>query len=270
LDGRSIDERDRQNAPQTAVVNRTFADRYFKNRNPLGRHFGRDGAEHANDYEIVGMVEDAKYQSTYKAAYPMFFLPLLQMEKKPDGSLAGANYINDIELHVSGKAGNPEPLIRKAIADVEPNLSVLDVIGYGEQLSLQFNQERLVATLTELFGLLALVLASVGLYGLVSLAVARRTAEIGVRIALGATRDGVVAMILRGALVQVVVGVAIGIPLTVGAARLIEHRLFGVSGYDPVIVSGAAILLAACAIVAALIPARRAAGIDPMEALRVE
>lgn len=270
LKGRPIDEHDRFSSRRVTVVNQTFVDRYFKNRNPIGRRFGMGGPEHAADYEIVGMVEDAKYVSTYQPPYPTFFLPLLQFARKPDGSLAGSNYINDIVLHVSGTPNRLEPLVRQTIERVDPNIAVLDVLGYGEQLSLQFNQERLIATLTGLFGLLALVLASVGLYGLVTLAVARRTAEIGVRIALGASRERVLAMILRGAIIQVFLGLAIGFPLTLAGATLIRHQLFAVSSYDPGILAGAALLLGGCAVIAALVPARRAAIIDPMLALRIE
>jgi ABC-type antimicrobial peptide transport system permease subunit len=251
-------------------VNQTFVELYFKNQNPIGRRFGMGGPEHAADYEIAGVVEDAKYVSTHEPAYPTFFLPLLQFEKKPDGSLAASNNINDVVLHVRGGSSNLEPLVRKTIDDVDPNVAVLDVLSYGEQLSLQFNHERLIATLTGLFGLLALVLASVGLYGLVTLAVARRTAEIGVRVALGATRGRVVAMILRGAIVQVCLGLAIGFPLTLAGTTLIRHQLFAVSSYDPAVLGGAALLLGGCAIIAALLPARRAAIIDPMLALRIE
>jgi hypothetical protein len=163
---------DRPSSQRVAVVNQTFVDLYFKNQNPIGRRFGMGGPEHAADYEIAGVVEDAKYVSTHEPAYPTFFLPLLQFEKKPDGSLAASNNINDIVLHVRGARSNMDRLVRKTIDDVDANVAVLDVLSYGEQLSLQFNQERLIATLTGLFGLLALVLASVGLYGLVTLAVA--------------------------------------------------------------------------------------------------
>jgi predicted permease len=270
LKGRSINEHDRTSSQRIAVVNQTFVELYFKNQNPIGRRFGMGGPEHAADYEIAGVVEDAKYVSTHEPAYPTFFLPLLQFEKKPDGSLAASNNINDIVLHVRDTSSNLEPLVRKTIDDVDSNVAVLDILSYGEQLSLQFNQERLIATLTGLFGLLALVLASVGLYGLVTLAVARRTAEIGVRVALGATRGRVVAMILRGAIIQVCLGLAIGFPLTLAGARLIQRQLFAVSSYDPAVLAGAALLLGGCAVIAALLPARRAAIIDPMLALRIE
>jgi macrolide transport system ATP-binding/permease protein len=270
LEGRTIGDGDQPAARRIAVVNQTFAARYFKGRNPIGGHFGKDGPEHSADYEIVGIVEDAKYQSGYTPAPPMFFLPLAQFEKTPAGTLARSNGIGNIALHTSANAGNLEPLVRRAVAEIDSNISVLDVVRYAEQLSLQFNQERLLATLTALFGLLALLLASVGLYGLVTLAVSRRTAEIGVRMTLGASRKNVVTGIARNALGQVALGIAIGLPLTLGAARLLRHRLFGVSVYDPWTLAGAAILLAVCALGAALIPATRAARVDPIQALRVE
>ncbi|MGA8026964.1 MAG: ABC transporter permease [Bryobacteraceae bacterium] len=270
LEGRSITDYDQPSSRRVAVVNQTFAELYFKNQNPIGKRFGVGGLEHAADYEIVGIVEDAKYNSTYQPAFPTFFLPLFQMEKNPDGSLSGDNYIGNIVLHVDGTANNLEPLVRRTIEDIDPNIAVLSIRSYGEQLSRQFDQERLIATLTQLFGLLALALASVGLYGLVALSVARRTAEIGIRIALGASRDRVITMILRGAIIHVCLGLAIGVPLVLAGARLIRHQLFGVSSYDPVTIAGAALLLGACAIAAALGPARRAARLDPMRALRVE
>jgi ABC-type antimicrobial peptide transport system permease subunit len=173
-------------------------------------------------------------------------------------------------LHVRGNAGKLEPLIRKAIEEVDSNLSVVDVLRYKDQLSFQFNQERLITTLTELFGILALILASVGLYGTVALGVARRTAEIGVRIALGATREGVVAMILRGALAQVILGIAIGFPLAVGAARFVQHQLFGISTYDSAPWQEQFLCWAGVLLLPHCRPARRATSIDPMRALRVE
>jgi ABC-type antimicrobial peptide transport system permease subunit len=216
------------------------------------------------------MVEDAKYASTYEPAYPTFFLPLLQVEKKPDGSLSGDNFIGAAELHIAARPDKLEPLVRRTIEQVDPNLAVLDVVSYGEQLSLRFNQERLIATLTELFGALALVLASVGLYGLVTLGVARRTAEIGVRIALGATRERIIQLVLREAGIQILLGIVIGSALALAGARLIQHQLFQIWSYDPLTLGGAILLLGACATLAALVPARRAASVDPIRALRIE
>lgn len=270
LEGRSINDHDLPSSRRIAVVNQTFVELYSKNRNPIGRRFGVGGPEHAADFEIVGIVEDAKYTSTYRPAYPTFFLPLLQIERNPDGSVSRDNFISDIELHVSRKTDELEPLVRRTIEQADPNLAVLGVISYGEQLNLVFNQERLIAALTQLFALLALVLASIGLYGLVTLGVIRRTAEIGVRIALGATREKIIAMVVRGAIVQVFLGMALGLPLTLAGAKLIQHQLFGIWSYDPVTLAGAVILLGSCATIAALVPARRAAVLDPMLALRVE
>ncbi|MBV9222902.1 MAG: ABC transporter permease, partial [Acidobacteriaceae bacterium] len=243
LHGRTLDERDRSGSPNVAVVNQTFVHRFLKDQNPLGRHFGVQIPGQPLEFEIVGVVEDAKYQNAYKPAYPTFFVSLLQMDREPNGSLARSNYINNIELHVQGNAGNLEPQIRKAIDEADSNLSVVDVLPYKDLLSTRFNQERLIATLTELFGTLALILASLGLYGVVALSVARRTAEIGVRIALGATRERVIGMILRGALAQVMLGISVGLPLTIGAARLLQHQLFGISTSDPATLVSAVLVL---------------------------
>jgi macrolide transport system ATP-binding/permease protein len=266
LQGRAIDQRDTPGAPNVAVINETFARRFFPNENPIGHRFGMGDESHSGDYQIVGIVEDAKYQDTRRPAYATFFLPLVQIA--PGTKLSG--WANAIELRVAGKPENLEPAVRKALADVDPNLTVVNMVSFGEQVARNFNQERLIARLAELFGALALILACVGLYGVTAYGVARRTNEIGIRIALGAERRNVLGLVLRTALAQLGLGLAIGIPAALAGGRLLAHELYGVQSYDPTILGAASLVFAACAILAALIPARRATRVDPMIALRYE
>ena len=266
LRGRTIEDRDTASAPRVAVINETFARRFFPNENPIGRHFGIWDVSHSGDYEIVGIVEDAKYQDTRGPAYATFFLPLLQTPS--GGPLAG--WVNAIELHVAGKPENFEMLARKTLAEVDPNLIVLNVVSFGEQVARNFNQERLIARLTQLFGVLALILACVGLYGVIAYGVVRRTNEIGIRMALGANRRNVLALMLRAALIQLGIGLSIGIPAALAGGRLLARQLYGVKTYDPVILGVVSAILAACALLATSIPAQRATKVDPLVALRYE
>jgi predicted permease len=266
LRGRVVDEHDTPTAPHVAVVNETFARRYFANEDPIGQHFGMRDVSHSGDYEIVGIVEDAKYQDTRGPAYATSFLPLLQTP--PGEPVEG--WVSAIELHVAGRPENIEPAVRQALAGVDPNLTVLKVVSFGEQVARNFNQERLIARLAELFGLLALTLACIGLYGVTAYAVARRTNEIGIRMAMGAERVSILTLVLRSALRQVAWGLAIGIPVAVAGGRVLADQLYGVKNYDPIIVGLAATVLVACALLAAAVPARRASGVDPLVALRYE
>jgi predicted permease len=268
--GRLIEERDTPASRHVAVVSEAFARKYFKSENPLGRHFGLGEPTHSLDYEIVGVVKDAKWREPSEAAGPMFFLPLMQVSAEEWPNVSRENYIGDIELHTRGNVAMIAPLVRKVIAQVEPNLTVIDILPFDELVSLNFNNERLIARLTSAFGALALLLACIGLYGVTAYSVARRTGEIGIRIALGAAGGRVVAMVLRDALVLISVGLAIGIPGELAVGRLLASQLYGIKSYDPLIVGGAVFLLATCAMIAGGIPARRAAGIEPMQALRSE
>jgi ABC-type antimicrobial peptide transport system permease subunit len=180
-----------------------------------------------------------------------------------------ANLKGAIELHVAGKPETLKPAVRKTVAEIDPNLTILNMINFGEQVARNFNQDRLIARLTELFGVLALVLACVGLYGVTSYSVVRRTNEIGIRLPLGASQRRVLGLVLRGAFVQVVGGLAVGIPLALAGARLLSSELYGVKPYDAVIVGLAVSTLAACEFAAAFLPGRRAK-VDPMVALRHE
>ena len=267
--GRVIDERDTPNSRMVTVVSQNFVKKFFPKEDPIGKRFGM---ENPGDYEIVGIVEDAKYLDARDSAWPTFFLPLLQMSKAhwAASGLVRSNVIHDIELRVAGNTRDLEPALRRTIAEIDPNLTVLKVRSFGEQLSVNFNQERLLARLTSLFGILALVVATVGLYGITAYSVVRRTSEIGVRIALGASRADVVGMVLGSALLQTGLGLAIGIPFALWGASILANQLYGVNAYDPLMLAGATAILGVCGALAGLVPAFSAAGIDPIKALRTE
>ncbi len=269
LRGRVIDERDTPNSRMVTVVTQNFVKKFFPNEDPIGKRFGM---ENQSDYEIIGIVEDAKYLDARDQPWPTFFLPLLQMTKAhwAESGLVRSNFIHDIELRVAGNTKDLEPTLRRTIAEIDPNLTVLKVRSFGEQLSVNFNQERLLARLTALFGLLALAVATVGLYGITSYSVVRRTSEIGVRIALGASRAGIVSMVLGSAVLQIGLGLAIGIPVALWGANILANQLYGVKAHDPLMLAGATAILGVCGVLAGLVPAFRAAGIDPIKALRTE
>lgn len=271
LRGRTITERDTSASPYVAVVNEAFAKKFFPKQDPIGQHFGMGDPKYAGEREIVGVVADAKYQNARQPAYPTYFMPFLQLPKDPKLSFfVSAAYMGAIELHVAGRPEALQTEVRRTLASINPNLTILDMQSMNEQLANNFNQERLIARLTGLFGLLALILACVGLYGVTSYSVARRTNEIGIRMALGADRRNVLWIVLRGALIQLGIGLAIGIPVALAGGKLAASLLYGVKSHDPLILILAALALAIAATAAALVPARRAASIDPMQALRIE
>ncbi len=179
-------------------------------------------------------------------------------------------FMNAMILNFNSPQPNADALIRHTLAGIDPNLTVMDLRSMDAQVAGNFTQERLIARLSSLFGVLALILASVGLYGVMSYFVARRTSEIGIRMALGATRPSVVIMVLRGALWQILVGLALGIPAALFAGHLMASQLYGVGSYDPLAFVGATLVLGLCAALAGFLPARRAASIEPMKALRTE
>jgi predicted permease len=258
LRGRVINDGDAPDQVHVAVVDQAFVHKFFRRQDPIGQRFGLDGG----DFEVVGVVEDAKYQDARVPAYPMAFLPLLQATAE-DGSFV-------IELHVAGRPENLEPAVRRALNSINPNLAIVDMMSFGEQVALNFNQDRLIARLSELFGLLALVLACVGLYGVTSYSVARRTNEFGIRMALGGARKNILILVLRAAFAQVALGLAIGVVIALAGGRLLSSELYGVKTTDPLILGLSAAILAACALIAAILPARQATKVYPMVALRYE
>jgi predicted permease len=271
LQGRTIGAEDTPSSRQVAVVNQAFAHKFFPKQDPIGKHFGMGDLSHAGDFEIVGVVEDTKYQDARRPAYATFFMPFLQMSKDPKMDfMVGSHYIGDIELRVAGNVENLNAAVRRTLAGIDPNLTILDFMTMNEQVKRNFNQDRLIARLTELFGALALILACVGLYGVTAYVVAQRTGEIGIRMALGADRPRILTLVLRGALLQLGIGLAIGIPAALVGGRLLENQLYGVKSHDPAVFALAAAVLTACALVAGFVPAERAASIDPIRALRVE
>jgi hypothetical protein len=258
-------------------VNEAFVKRFFKSdEDPIDQHFGLDLPENVGTYRIVSVVRDAKFAGfgLDRPARPMFYVPLAQRVEFRNELMqrleAWSHFIGGVLLVTDSPPGVVEPLVTRALSEVDPNLTIVSVRTLEQQVELSFNQQRAVASLAGLFGIVALVLAAVGLYGVTAYTVAQRTNEIGIRMALGADRCNVVDLVLRGAFKRVVVGLVLGLPLAVGAGRLIAAQLYGVSFWDPLALGVAAGALATCAFVAAIIPAARAASISPMNALRIE
>ena len=272
--GRPITEEDTDATRKVAVINEAFAKRYFKGQNPIGQHFGPDRIKYSSKYEIVGVVKDMRYMTyDYKQPVkPMFWLSEAQTVQYDDPAFQSgeiwSHFLYNIVIWAPGNPPGMEERVRKALASVDPNLVLYEVDPYASVVSADFQQENMIATLTMLFGALGLLLAAIGLYGVLAYTVEQRTGEIGVRMALGADRGQVVKMVLRGSFSQIGIGLAIGIPAAIGAGKLMSDQLFGVKPWDPVMLTLATLLLGVAALVATLIPARRAAGVEPMEALR--
>ena len=271
--GRGFSENNTATSTRVAVVNQAFVTKYLKGKQPVGERFGPD-SKLLSAYEIVGVVEDTKYGSPSAPARPMYFAPITQALHFPDerdnANERLTHFAGNLILHYRGDSSSVAASFRQALKGVNSNIAIDSMRTYKDQLSENFIQEELVVRLTSLFGLLALVLASIGLYSVTAYAVARRTSEIGIRMALGASRSGVLSMIVRGALTQAAIGLAVGLPLIFAAGRLLQHTLYQTSSFQPLVLLAVIGLLLASAFVAAAIPARRAATIDPMQALRAE
>jgi predicted permease len=274
LQGRPITDQDTATSQRVAVVNQSFAKKFFKDESAIGKHFGDLGAKYAGNFEIVGVTEDTQYRQPTRKIPPMFFLSAVQSVTYDDPRFVTfedrSHYLNAIELKTQGTVSGLEPQVRRALALVNPDLAVIDFVSFAEQVQKNFSQQAMIAKLTSLFGLLALVLASVGLYGVTAYSVERRTSEIGIRMALGADRLNVLRLVLRGAFLQIGIGLTIGIPATILGGRAMATQLFGVKPYDPNILLLTTAVLSFAALVAAVVPARRAAALDPMRALRTE
>jgi predicted permease len=277
LRGRAFTAADNETTAPVAIVNEAFMKRFFKSdEDPLAQHFGLDMPQYAGTFSIIGVVRDAKFAGggLSRPARPMFYVPLAQSANYQDDLMKKlelrSHFISGIMLVTNMSPGALEPLLTRTLAELDPNLTINSIRTMQQQVELSFDQERAVASLAGLFGIVALVLAAVGLYGVTAYTVAQRTNEIGIRMALGADRAKVVQLVLRGAFKRVLIGLLLGLPLAGGAGRLISAQLYGVSSWDPLALSAAAGALAICSFFAAMIPANRAASISPMNALRIE
>jgi len=275
LMGRGIGVQDTAASPTVAVVNETFVKRLFKpGENPIGHHFGSPSQTQdlTGDYEIVGVVEDTVYTDVRWKDHAMYFVPMLQRPASAKGPIENDEmlYAGAIVLKTHRPMNNMEALVRRTLASINPNLAVVKFQTFNEQIADRFTDDRMLARLTGLFGVLALLLATLGLYGVTAYNVARRTSEIGIRMALGAERVSVTAMVMRAALVQAGIGLAIGVPAAVLCVHFFESQLYEIKGAHASVLSGSILVLLISASLAGLIPARRAAKVDPMVALRYE
>jgi len=259
LAGRGLTERDAEQAPKVAVINETAARKYFPNENPIGRRFG-SSVETSGQVEIVGILRDVKYNRIREAAPPTMYVPYRQ------GRAGGAVF----EIRTAAAAGTVMGSLREAVRQIDPNLPLTDVSTQIEQVEKRFAQEKVFAQAYTLFGALALLIASVGLFGLMSYSVSRRTNEIGIRMALGAQREHVLGQVMRESMTLVAVGVVLGVAAALAASQFITTLLFGLAATDARTLVVAVAMMVTVSAIAGYLPARRASKVDPMVALRYE
>jgi ABC-type antimicrobial peptide transport system permease subunit len=268
LRGRGLAERDTADSRKVAVVNEAFARKFFGSEDPLGKHFGPRPTM-SREFEIAGVVRNARY-FTHGLDQPtgqIYFVPEAQADYT---RVAGALFLHDIGI-VSRPAANVSATsVLQAMASVDPNLPVISIRTLREQVASQFTQPRLLARFASFFGILSLFLASIGLYGMTAYNAGQRVREIGVRVALGATRGDIIALVLRGALGLVLLGLLIGFPLTLAAGRFLGNQLYGMNPYSAGVTLAAVLALGVPALVASVIPAFRASRVAPVESLRSE
>ncbi len=258
------------------MVNEAFVRRFFKGEDPLGKHFGRSELAAARQYEIVGIVQDARYlpYDLDQPVGPFMFLSASQHDVFPtrrftDGDVRN-HFLHDVVVAMRPGAVLTDDEARRALAAVDPNLPVVFIRTLEEQVAGQFNQQRLIARLTSFYGLLSLILASIGLYGVTAYNAGRRINEIGVRMALGANRGQVIGLVLRGAFGLIAIGLIAGLPLAIAAGSFLGNQLYGMNPYNPEVIAVAVAALALASLLASAIPARRASLTSPSEALRAE
>lgn len=268
--GRDLSDADNTAAAKVVVVNHTFAERFLQGHNPIGHHVAFDGAQAPDSkaqppqYTIVGVAADSRYRAVDEEARPMAYFPYAQL-----GGIEGISTMH-FEVRTAGNPAALLPQVRSLVREFGPDLPLLDPMTQEQVFEDSFSQQRLMGRMSVFFALLASLLVATGLYGTTAYRVSRRTAEIGVRMALGAQRRNVLWMVLRECLAVTAVGVVIGLPLAIAASRVLQSTLYGLHSDDPLSFACALVGMAAVTLAASLIPARRAASVDPMQALRME
>ena len=258
--GRDFNDHDNLKSGSVGIINETMARYYFGNSNPIGKKFGTDSST-PPDIEIVGVVKDAKYVSLREEPKRHFYVPMAQQDR-----------LFDMALHVR-TTGDVRPvvsLLRETLHNLDPNVPLYHITTLEDQIADSLSRDRLITWLSTAFGLLATVLATIGLYGMIAFSVAQRTHEIGIRMALGAQRSDVLRLILRQVALLILAGSAIGVVISLGGTRAVNSLLYGVETIDPAAFIGAGVAILVAATLAAYSPARRATRVNPTVALRYE
>ena len=263
IEGRTFNSGDQQNSPKVAVINQTMARRFFPNRSPIGQRFGiGEKPDHPGEIEVIGVVKDAKYYALDEGSLMAAYFPCTQ----------AVGFFGNFVVRYAPSANRQEIVsrVRHSIAEINPNIFVDTVTGMEEQIDRSIAGQSLIARLTGFFGILAVFLASIGIYGLLSYSVARRTNELGIRLALGAQSQTLLWMILRESILLLVLGLAVGIPVALGSTRILKSLLYQLSPLDPTAITVAIAAVAVMTVAAAWFPAHRATKVDPLQALRTE